>query len=104
MEIDHTEDERPPLAEDESFHQEELINAIEVWKIYKLLQKLKITEFLLKLFYFGIITKHKFASFISDTLSCHCFLSQTCCFHHTSLSSCPHSPGAASLLPLFFFL
>ena len=41
MEIDHTEDERTPLAEDESFHQEELINAIEVWKIYTLLQRMK---------------------------------------------------------------
>ena len=41
MEIDHTEDERTPLAEDESFHQEELVNAIEVWKIYKLLQRMK---------------------------------------------------------------
>ena len=39
MEIDHTEDERSPLAEDENFHQEDLMNAIEVWKIYKLLQK-----------------------------------------------------------------
>ena len=41
MEIDHTGDERVPLAEDESFHQEELVNAIEVWKIYKLLQRMK---------------------------------------------------------------
>ena len=41
MEIDHTEDERAPLAEDESFHQEELIYAIEIWKIYKLLQNMK---------------------------------------------------------------
>ena len=41
MEIDHTEDERAPLAEDESFNQEELVNAIEVWKIYKLLQRMK---------------------------------------------------------------
>ena len=41
MEIDHTEDEREPLAEDESFHQEEVVNAVEVWKIYKLLQRMK---------------------------------------------------------------
>ena len=42
MEIDHSEDERAPLAEDESFHQEEeVVNAIEVWKIYKLLQRMK---------------------------------------------------------------
>ena len=36
-----SEDERAPLAEDESFNQEELVNAIEVWKIYKLLQRMK---------------------------------------------------------------
>ena len=41
MEIDHSEDERAPLAEDESFHQEEVVNAVEVWKIYKLLQRMK---------------------------------------------------------------
>ena len=41
MDIDHTEDEREPLAEVESVHGEELINAIEVWKIYKFLQRLK---------------------------------------------------------------
>ena len=41
MEIDHTEDERAPLAEDESFHQEELMNAIEFWKIYTLMQRMK---------------------------------------------------------------
>ena len=41
MEIDHTEYERAPLAEDETFNQEELVNAIEVWKIYKLLQRMK---------------------------------------------------------------
>ena len=41
MEIEHTEDEREPLAEDESFHQEEVGNAVEVWKIYKLLQRMK---------------------------------------------------------------
>ena len=37
MEIDHTEDERAFLAEDQSFHEEELMNAIEVWTIYILL-------------------------------------------------------------------
>ena len=43
MEILHTEDEREPLAEVESVHgkEEELMNTIEVWKIYKLLQRLK---------------------------------------------------------------
>ena len=43
MEIDHTEDERERLAEVESVpgEEEELKNAIEVWKIYKLLQRLK---------------------------------------------------------------
>ena len=41
MEIDHTEDKLAPLTEDGILHQEELINAIEVWKIYKLLQRMK---------------------------------------------------------------
>ena len=42
MEIEHTEDERAPLAESESMIEEEDMNdAIEVWKIYKLLQRMK---------------------------------------------------------------
>ena len=42
MEIEHTEDERAPLAESESMIEEEdLMDAIEVWKIYKLLQRMK---------------------------------------------------------------
>ena len=42
MEIEHTEDDRAPLAESESMiEQEDLMDAIEVWKIYKLLQRMK---------------------------------------------------------------
>ena len=42
MEIEHTEDDRAPLAESESMIEEEDMNdAIEVWKIYKLLQRMK---------------------------------------------------------------
>ena len=42
MEIEHTEDERAPLAESESMIEEEdMKDAIEVWKIYKLLQRMK---------------------------------------------------------------
>ena len=42
MKIEHTEDERAPLAESESMIEEEdMIDAIEVWKIYKLLQRMK---------------------------------------------------------------
>ena len=42
MEIEHTEDERAPLAESESMIEEEdMMDAIEVWKIYKLLQRMK---------------------------------------------------------------
>ena len=42
MEIEHTEDELAPLAESESMIEEEDMNdAIEVWKIYKLLQRMK---------------------------------------------------------------
>ena len=42
MKIEHTEDERAPLAESESMIEEEdLMDAIEVWKIYKLLQRMK---------------------------------------------------------------
>ena len=42
MEIEHAEDERAPLAESESMIEEDdMMDAIEVWKIYKLLQRLK---------------------------------------------------------------
>ena len=42
MEIEHTEDDRAPLAESESMIEEEdLMDAIEVWKIYKLLQRMQ---------------------------------------------------------------
>ena len=42
MEIEHTEDDRAPLAESESMIEEEdMMDAIEVWKIYKLLQRMK---------------------------------------------------------------
>ena len=42
MEIEHTEDEHAPSAESESMIEEEdLMDAIEVWKIYKLLQRMK---------------------------------------------------------------
>ena len=42
MEIEHIVDERAPLAESESMIEEEdLMDAIEVWKIYKLLQRMK---------------------------------------------------------------
>ena len=42
MEIEHTEDVRAPLAESESMIEEEdMMDAIEVWKIYKLLQRMK---------------------------------------------------------------
>ena len=42
MEIEHTEDDRAPLAESESMIEEEdLMDAIDVWKIYKLLQRMK---------------------------------------------------------------
>ena len=42
MEIEHTEDDRAPLAASESMIEEEDMNdAIEVWKIYKLLQRMK---------------------------------------------------------------
>ena len=42
MEIEHKEEERAPLAESESMIEEEdLMDAIEVWKIYKLLQRMK---------------------------------------------------------------
>ena len=42
MEIGHTEDVRAPLAESESMIEEEdMMDAIEVWKIYKLLQRMK---------------------------------------------------------------
>ena len=42
MKIEHTEDEHAPLAESESMIEEEDMNdAIEVWKIYKLLQRMK---------------------------------------------------------------
>ena len=42
MEIEHTEDDCAPLAESESMIEEEdMMDAIEVWKIYKLLQRMK---------------------------------------------------------------
>ena len=42
MKIEHTEDEHAPSAESESMIEEEdLMDAIEVWKIYKLLQRMK---------------------------------------------------------------
>ena len=42
MEIEHIVDERDPLAESESMIEEEdMMDAIEVWKIYKLLQRMK---------------------------------------------------------------
>ena len=42
MEIEHIVDELAPLAESESMVEEEdLMDAIEVWKIYKLLQRMK---------------------------------------------------------------
>ena len=42
MEIEHTEDDLAPLAESESMIEEEdMKDAIEVWKIYKLLQRMK---------------------------------------------------------------
>ena len=42
MEIENTEDVRAPLAESESMIEEEdMMDAIEVWKIYKLLQRMK---------------------------------------------------------------
>ena len=42
MKIEHTEDEHAPLAESESMIEEEdMMDAIEVWKIYKLLQRMK---------------------------------------------------------------
>ena len=42
MEIEHIVDERAPLAASESMIEEEDMNdAIEVWKIYKLLQRMK---------------------------------------------------------------
>ena len=42
MKIEHTEDEHAPLAESDSMIEEEDMNdAIEVWKIYKLLQRMK---------------------------------------------------------------
>ena len=42
MEIEHREDEHAPSAESESMIEEEdLMDAIEVWKIYKLLQRMK---------------------------------------------------------------
>ena len=43
MEIEHTENEHAPLAESESMVEEQdmMMDAIEVWKIYKLLQRMK---------------------------------------------------------------
>ena len=41
MKIEHTEDDRAPLAESESLEENLLMDAIEVWKIYKLLQRMK---------------------------------------------------------------
>ena len=42
MEIEHTQKENAPSAESESLIEEEdLMDAIEVWKIYKLLQRMK---------------------------------------------------------------
>ena len=41
MKIEHTEDEHAPLAESESLEENLLMDAIEVWKIYKLLQRMK---------------------------------------------------------------
>ena len=41
MKIEHTEDEHAPLAESESLDENLLMDAIEVWKIYKLLQRMK---------------------------------------------------------------
>ena len=42
MEIEHTQDDHAPLAESESLIEEEdLMDAFEVWKIYKLLQRMK---------------------------------------------------------------
>ena len=42
MEIEHTEDDHAPLVESESMIEEEdMMDAIEVWKIYKLLQRMK---------------------------------------------------------------
>ena len=42
MEIEHTQNENAPSAESESLIEEEdLMDAIEVWKIYKLLQRMK---------------------------------------------------------------
>ena len=42
MEIEHIQNEREPSVESESLIEEEnLMEAIEVWKIYKLLQRMK---------------------------------------------------------------
>ena len=41
MEIEHTEDEPAPLAESMVDEQDMMMDAIEVWKIYKLLQRMK---------------------------------------------------------------
>ena len=41
MKIEHTEDEHAPLAESESLEENLFMDAIEVWKIYKLLQRMK---------------------------------------------------------------
>ena len=42
MKIEHTQNENAPSAESESLIEEEdLMDAIEVWKIYKLLQRMK---------------------------------------------------------------
>ena len=41
MEIDHTEDELEPEVESVPGEEEELMNVIEVWKIYELLQRMK---------------------------------------------------------------
>ena len=42
MEIEHTQNENATSAESESLIEEEdLMDAIEVWKIYKLLQRMK---------------------------------------------------------------